>query len=268
MIQDVFLEVSKLLRDYGGPVYSVEAKHLVELHEYSVSGKFFENDIQKQEVYSGLTTVALCQVARAAIYGDLEMFSGGPENDLTRFFHQHQVSSELQRHLDDEMPSGDITVEILERLEGDAWQRVSNATMTPKSLSWMRVREHVDAAMGDPAVAANPEAVAFLDRMGELLKVATGGMLLADVLKPMHSAISKQIRGKRTAATSGKVKARALALYDAGVWPSTAEAARKIYPELHAYAASIEKAKYPSKDRFAQTLSEWLNQRKKNTANS
>lgn len=272
MIQEVFLEVCQALRNHGGPVYSSEAKHLVDLHEYYLTGKFFESDIQKQEVYTGLTTLVLCQLAKAAMHGDLESFPGVPENDLGRFFLRHQASAELQHHLVDEMPSGDITVEILERLEDDAWQRVTKAMMTPKVLAWMRVREHVARAMSDPTVNANPDATAFLERMGELLKEATGGMLIADVLKPMlkeaKSANSKQNRAKRTA-LSNKVKAKALALYDAGGYAkfTNAKAAKGIYESLQAYAQSLTPKQTVSPTRFAKTLGEWLAHRRKNTAN-
>lgn len=268
MIQDVFLEVCQLLRDNGGPVYSGEAKHLVDLHEFYLNGKVFESDIQRQEVYTALTTVGLCSLARAALYGDLKWFSGGPESDLTHFFYTHQASAELYRHLDDEMPNGDITVEIVERLDGDAWQRVNTALRTPKALSWMRARHHVNAALSDPVVTGNTEAVAFFSRMDELLHEATANMVLTDILKPLHSSFAKQARDKRTEDTTAKVKAKALAMYDVGSWSSIAQAAKEIYPDLRKYADSIPNVKYLREERFQKTLGEWLRERKKQTASS
>lgn len=273
MIQDVFIEVSQLLRDYGGPVYSVEAKHLFDLHEFMLNGQAFESEIQMQEVYTALTTLALCDLARAAMYGDLAGFAEADETDLTRFFYRHRASLELHAYLDDEMPSGDINAEVIDRLTDDTWTRLMAATDTPKALSWMQARHHVDAALSDPLVAANPEAVAFFNHMGELLKAATGGMMLAHVLKPLRdqarSAIGKQSRDIRTENGSALVKAKALALYDAGGYAkgTNAKAAKGIYPTLQDYAQSLIPKQTVSPTRFAQTLGEWLIQRRKNTAN-
>lgn len=65
-----------------------------------------------------------------------------------------------------------------------------------------------------------------------------------------------------------KIKAKALKLYDAGVWKSIAEAAEKIFPEVNQYALSlndgvVKKVKARSAARFQKTLGEWLTDRKR-----
>lgn len=273
MIQDVFLEVCQLLRDSGGPVYSGEVKHLVDLHEFMLNEQAFESEVQKQEVYTALTTLALCDLARAAMYGDLAGFAEADETDLTRFFIRHRASIELHAYLADEMPSGDINAEVIDRLTDDTWTRLAAAINTPKAIAWMQARQHVAAALSDPLVTANPEVVVFFSRMDELLKAATSRMMLADVFKPLRdqakSAIAKQNRDLRTEKGSALWKAKALALYDAGGYAKVknSKAAREIYPAVQEYAQSLIPKQTVSPTRFAQTLGEWLIQRRKDTAN-
>ena len=146
------------------------------------------------------------------------------------------------------------------------------ALFTADTKAWMKLAAVLKSAQEDPEINCNPQALEFLQAMRAMSGRAWGHWDLNKVLAPMVEAITtgnaRTARQKRTDGSTGLVKARALALYDASKWTSTASAAKAIYADLRAYVDTVKGAKYPSQERFAKTLGDWLTERKNNTANS
>lgn len=105
---------------------------------------------------------------------------------------------------------------------------------------------------GNGVVDAYVDAREFLDQIEQSRPSSVNSDRLA---RDVRRATARMAASKRHE-PSRRVRDRAIALYEAGHWKSRRDAVRQILPELESEAA--EAGYRPSKDRFSQTVYEWL----------
>jgi hypothetical protein len=266
---DVLKSAAKEMPGPPGNDCTSDAKGIAALMADWTDRRAFDSDQQAIEVHVAFTKWLLCTLALAVIEAELGE-SGGVIN-LSEVLKRHHATPPLI-DLSKALLSGRSLDEYaFYELRSEVYAVVDQVTFSTAGRAWRAAHTAIINALNDPEILANDETVAFLAEMEEMARNAAGAMGVAQVMLPlqarMQSQAARQARNKRTDMGSAKVKTRALELYDASSWTTNAEAAKAIYPQLRNYVSTIPNAKYPSKERFAKTLGQWLIERKKNTAN-
>jgi hypothetical protein len=225
----------------------------------------FDSDQQSIEVHVAQTKLLLCTLALAVVEAELGESTGSI--NLSEVLKRHHATPPLI-NLSKALFSGrSLDAYAFYELKREVFSVIDQVNFSTAGRAWRAAHTAIFNALNDPEILANDETVAFLGEMEELARHASGAMAVAHVMLPLQARMQSQAarlaRNKRTAMSSSKVKTKALELYDAKTWKSVAEAARKIFKDVQAFAATLEPKQVMSEAHFDKALREWLKQRKK-----
>jgi hypothetical protein len=137
--------------------------------------------------------------------------------------------------------------------------------LPPSTKAWFRVSDLVREAIADPMVAANPQAVKFLEIICACTDDAFGDIRAYDVLGPVaamaRSAAASEAKKAGIEKGMALMKAKALELYDNGSWNLLKDAATYIFPLINAYGKTLSPQQVVSETQLPKTLSKWLKER-------
>lgn len=153
-----------------------------------------------------------------------------------------------------------LSRELLERIDSLA-MKVQSGAETPDGAGWLRLREILKGAQGDPLIAASDPAHSFLDVMLELVSDALFAKTAEQAFEPLFSVVKSE-EAKEIAAVSHEGQARTreyacrLFLEKIGEWGSLSEAADQLAPIVIAESRKYSRPLSPSNAR--NTISIWL----------
>lgn len=189
-----FLDACRILKTIGDHDYvDGTMPELLDLSHNFEKAKVFESDEHKEAIYSLFTTLVVCVIVRVALYGDLPSQKPGGVFILGDFFRLNNASEALMSHLSNLLHNDDLTVDYSDKVYNDAWRELAETLNTPRARAWRRTFEVLKAAMNDPAIAVNQDAVDYLSTMCKSIGAVSGGKTLNDVLHAIRHADKSKI---------------------------------------------------------------------------